>query len=56
MQALDVNELNVLLQQNDVFFEGNPFIGRLLLTHPLLADVRRLSIFLSPLSKDEIRI
>jgi len=43
-----------LLQQNDVFFEGNPFIGRLLLTHPLLADVRRVSIFLSPLSKDEI--
>jgi guanylate kinase len=54
MQALDVNELRVLLQQTDVFFEGNPFIGRLLLTHPLLADVRRLSIFLSPLSKDEI--
>jgi guanylate kinase len=54
MQALDVNELKVLLQQNDVFFEGNPFIGRLLLTHPLLADVHRLSIFLSPLSKDEI--
>ena len=25
-----------------------------MLTHPLLADVRRVSIFLSPLSKDEI--
>jgi guanylate kinase len=54
LQALDVNELEVLVQQNDIFFEGNPFIGRFLLTHPLLADIRRVSIFLSPLSKDEI--
>jgi guanylate kinase len=54
LQALDVDELKALLQQNDVFFEGNPFIGRLLLTHPLLTDVRRVSIFLSPLSRDEI--
>jgi guanylate kinase len=54
LQALDVNELKVLVQQNDVFFEGNPFVGRLLLTHPLQADVLRLGIFLSPLSKDEI--
>jgi guanylate kinase len=54
LQALDVDELKASLQRNDVFFEGNPFVGRLLLTHPLLADVRRVSIFLSPLSKDEI--
>jgi guanylate kinase len=43
-----------LLQQDDVLFDGNPFIGRLLLTHPLLTDIRRVSIVLSPLSKDEI--
>jgi len=54
VHALDVEALKVSVQQNDVFFEGNPFVGRLLLTHPLLADVLRLSIFLSPLSKDEI--
>jgi guanylate kinase len=54
LQALDVDELKSLVEQNDVFFEGNPFVGRLLLTHPPLANVRRLSIFLSPLSKDEI--
>jgi guanylate kinase len=29
-------------------------VGRLLQTHSLLAEVNRLSIFLSPLSKDEI--
>jgi guanylate kinase len=54
MQALDLDELKSLLHQHDAFFEGNPLVGRLLLTHPLLGDVRRLSIFLSPLSKDEI--
>ena len=54
MQALDVEELKSLLERSDAFFEGNPFVGRLLQTHALLADVNRLSIFLSPLSKDEI--
>src|SRR5271167_2278495 len=54
LQALDVEELKALLERSDAFFEGNPFVGRLLQTHPLLADVRRLSMFLSPLSKDEI--
>jgi guanylate kinase len=54
LQALNVDALKASLQQSDVFFEGNPSIGRLLLTHSLLADIRRVSIFLSPLSKDEI--
>src|SRR5579864_5288461 len=53
LQALDVEELKALLERSDAF-EGNPFVGRLLQTHPLLADVQRLSMFLSPLSKDEI--
>ena len=54
VQALDVEELKSLLERSDAFFEGNPFVGRLLQTHALLADVNRRSIFLSPLSKDEI--
>jgi guanylate kinase len=54
LQALDIDELKSLLERGDAFFEGNPFVGRLLQTHSLLADVNRLSIFLSPLSKDEI--
>jgi guanylate kinase len=54
LQALNVEELQTLLDRSDAFFEGNPFVGRLLQTHPLLADVNRLSIFLSPLSKEEI--
>ena len=54
LQALNVEELQALLDRSDPFFEGNPFVGRLLQTHSLLADVNRLSVFLSPLSKDEI--
>jgi guanylate kinase len=54
LQALDLHELQSLLRRGDVLFEGNPFVGRALLTHPRLAGVNRLSIFLSPLSKEEI--
>ena len=54
LQALDVQELEGLLGGGDVFFEGNTFVGRALQTHPRLAHVERLSIFLSPLSKEEI--
>jgi guanylate kinase len=54
LQALDLEALNTLLDKGDVLFEGNPFVGHLLQTHPALARVRRLSIFLAPLSKDEI--
>jgi guanylate kinase len=54
VQALDIEDLKARLERGDVFFEGNPFVGLVLLTHPLLADVDRLSIFLSPLSREEI--
>ena len=54
LQALDLNELSSLLAKGNVFFEGNPFVGRVLQTHPSLAEVKRLSIFMSPLSRDEI--
>ena len=48
LQALDVEELHGLLQDSNAFFEGNHFVGRALQTHPRLAGVERLSIFLSP--------
>ena len=54
LQALDLEALNALLDKGEAFFEGNPFVGRLLQTHPALAQLRRLSVFLAPLSKDEI--
>jgi guanylate kinase len=54
LQALDLAELAALLERGDAFFEGNPSVGRLLQTHPVLMRVRRLSVFLTPLSKEEI--
>jgi len=54
LQALDLNELSQLLSTGNVFFEGNPFVGQVLLTHPSLEKVQRLSIFMSPLSRSEI--
>ena len=54
LQALDINELKKQLNSGDVFFEGNPFIGRMLQTHENLEDIERLSIFMSPITKDEV--
>lgn len=54
LQALDVAELKRQLQQGDSFFEGNPFVGSLLLTDASLQDIEKLSVFMAPLSKDEI--
>ena len=55
LQALDTEELLASLAKGNVFFEGNPFVGRVLQTHAALAGVNRLSVFMSPLSRDEIR-
>src|SRR6516225_5384902 len=54
LQALDLEELQGLLSRGDVIFEGNPFVGMTMLTHPHLKSVGKLSVFLSPLSKDEV--
>jgi guanylate kinase len=54
LQALDLVQFAELMNQGDVFFEGNPFVGRTLLTHPQLAQVTKLSIFMTPLSREEI--
>ena len=56
LQALDLHELVQLLAQGDVFFEGNPFVGHALLTQPALAEVNKLSVFMSPLSLSLIHI
>ena len=54
LQALEISELESLLERGDVLFEGSPFIGRALQTIPRFASVNRLSIFISPLSQEEI--
>lgn len=54
LQAVDIEELVSSLRSDNVLFEGNPYVARALLTHSRLPQVNRLSIFISPLSKDEI--
>jgi guanylate kinase len=54
LQALDIEEMASILDRGNAFFEGNPFVGRLLQNHPRLAHVEKLSIFVSPLSREEI--
>lgn len=54
LQALDLEELGRLLERGDALFEGNPFVGRTLQTHPQLAGIARLALFLSPLSREEL--
>ena len=54
LQAFDLKELHGLLKKGDVLFEGNPFIGSTLLAHPKLNKVKRLSVFVSPLSRQEL--
>ena len=54
LQALDLQELSAALVKGNVFFEGNPFVGRTLQTHPALAGTKRPSVFMSPLSREEI--
>ena len=54
LQAFDLKELHGLLKKGDVLFEGNPFIGSTLLTDPKLNKVKRLSVFMSPLSRQEL--
>ncbi len=54
IQALDLEELHGLLKNGDVFFEGNPYVGRALQIHSSMQDIKRLSVFMSPLSREEI--
>jgi guanylate kinase len=54
LQALNLKELSGMLEKSHVFFEGNPYVAEILTTHPQLKDYPKLSVFLSPLSKEEI--
>lgn len=54
LQALDLQQLEDDLARGDVFFEGNPFVGRTFLSRPPPVGCERVSAFLSPLSRAEI--
>ena len=52
--AVDLEELSTMLDSGDVLFEGNPFVGEVLLTHPSLERFRKLSVYMTPVSREEI--
>jgi guanylate kinase len=54
LQALDLGHVASLLGHGDAFFEGNPFVAQALLREPGLAGIEKLSVFLAPLSREEI--
>lgn len=54
LQALDTRELEQKLAASDVLVEGNPSIGSCLLDLVERLRTPCLSVFLSPLSKDEV--
>jgi guanylate kinase len=53
LQAVDLNEVGSASATGDIFFEGNPFVGRQLQV-ALGPRLNLLTVFLSPLSRDEI--
>jgi guanylate kinase len=54
LQALDTRELERKLAVSDVYFDGNPYIGFGLLDFIAKHGTACLSVFLSPLSKEEM--
>jgi guanylate kinase len=54
LQALDLNELQKILESKNAFFEGNPYVAEAMQNHPKLKKIPKMSVFLSPLSKDEL--
>jgi len=54
LQAVDIEGLSDKLASHDVLFEGNPFVGSILQTAARLFSVPKLSVFLAPLSREEI--
>jgi guanylate kinase len=53
-QAIDKIDLREIIKQNDVFYEGNTIVGRIFQTHPDLIDLKLVTIFLSPLTGQEV--
>ncbi len=54
LQAVDINELEAKLSAADVLFEGNPVFWQQLRPVCKQKNIQTLSIFISPLSKDEV--
>ena len=54
LNAVDLAELDRMLEAGDVLYEGNPFVGRALMDARRGRGAEVLGIFLSPLSREEV--
>jgi guanylate kinase len=55
LQAIEITSIKQILEsEHDAFFEGNPFIPAILRESGILREIPTQTIFLSPLSKEEI--
>lgn len=55
VQAVGIGGITDILQEGqDALYEGNVYMGRELMACSRLKDVEKLTVFVSPLSKDEI--
>lgn len=55
LQAINIKNLLRDLTRGEVLFEGNTYLGRALQLHERLEQVQKLSVFISPLCKEEIQ-
>ncbi len=55
-QAIDLEQLREDLENSDVIYEGNPFVGEALVSLDLGPDAQLLSAFVSPLSARELQV
>ncbi|MBD3421751.1 MAG: hypothetical protein GF398_16680 [Chitinivibrionales bacterium] len=54
LQALDLKHLRENLISNDALYEGNPYVAHQLAADPSLAHIEKLSMYLSPVSREEM--
>ncbi len=54
LHALDEQELSDALKFSDALFEGSPFVAKPLLAHPALSGIEKVSVFLSPVTREEL--
>jgi guanylate kinase len=55
LQALDLRELMDTLSESNALYEGNPYVAKAMMDHMKLKVFPKLSVFLSPLSREEIQ-
>jgi guanylate kinase len=54
LQAMDSRQLEQVIATSDAFFDGNPFIGSGLMEYVVKHGIECVSVFLSPLTRQEI--